>query len=124
MTNKGIVELYNGLTELKENKEMRFPARTTYAIVVNLKAIEHIVEAIVETKEAVLQRFGTEEQDNPGNYYIPPENRKDMIAEMEKIDMIENKVTFQYIQWEDIENLELSVSEMEALYPITIQGGD
>lgn len=116
MKNKEIIELHEGLLTLKNNKEIRLPASTTYAIVFNLKIIAPIVETITETSQKLLQTYGEPSTEEPGSYFIPPKNREKFIEELEQIDDMEVDVGIKKIKWEDIKGTSLTVEEMGGLF--------
>lgn len=118
MTNKEIMNMYDGLQNAKQDRNFNFPAKTTFAIVKNLKLIEPIVEALIQAKNQILSELGTESEQNPGEFYIPPANRAELAKQMETIDNIDNEVALHKIKWEDIEDFNLSIQAMEALYPM------
>ena len=118
MKNKEIMTIYEGLQKARSDTNIKFSARTTFIIVCNIKMLEPIIEALVESKNELLQKFGTPQASNPGSYFIPEENRVVLSKELETLDSMDTEVKFQKIKWEDIEDLNLSIQIMEALYPM------
>ena len=118
MKNKEIMIVFEGLQNARNDTSVKFSARTTFAIVKNMKMLESIVDALIESKNQLLQKLGVPDESNPGSYFIPEENREILTKELETLDSIENEIKFQKIKWEDIKNLNLSIQAMEALYPM------
>lgn len=118
MTNNEVLSLYEGLQSVKNSGDIKFPARTTFIVVRNMKTLEPIVDAIVEAKNGLLKELGTPDEKNPGSFFIPEENRQKLAQQMEDLDNIDNNIEFKKIKWEDIEPLNLSIQAMEALYPM------
>lgn len=118
MKNKEIMVVFEGLQNTRNDTSIKFSARTTFAIVKNMKMLESIVDALIESKNQLLQKLGVPDESNPGSYFIPEENREILTKELETLDSIENEIKFQKIKWEDIKNLNLSIQAMEALYPM------
>lgn len=118
MKNKEIMVVFEGLQNARNDTSIKFSARTTFAIVKNMKMLESIVDALIESKNQLLQKLGVPDESNPGSYFIPEENREILTKELEALDSIENEIKFQKIKWEDIKNLNLSIQAMEALYPM------
>lgn len=118
MKNKEIMVVFEGLQNARNDTSIKFSARTTFAIVKNMKMLESIVDALIESKNQLLQKLGVPDESNPGSYFIPEENREILTKELETLDSIENEIKFQKIKWEDIKNLNLSIQAMEALYPM------
>ena len=63
MTNNEILSLYEGLQSVKNSGDIKFPARTTFIVVRNMKTLEPIVDAIVEAKNGLLKELGIYEKD-------------------------------------------------------------
>ncbi len=118
MKNKEIMVVFEGLQNARNDTSIKFSARTTFAIVKNMKMLESIIDALIESKNQLLQKLGVPDESNPGSYFIPEENREILTKELETLDSIENEIKFQKIKWEDIKNLNLSIQAMEALYPM------
>lgn len=118
MKNKEIMVVFEGLQNARNDTSIKFSARTTFAIVKNMKMLESIVDALIESRNQLLQKLGVPDESNPGSYFIPEENREILTKELETLDSIENEIKFQKIKWEDIKNLNLSIQAMEALYPM------
>lgn len=116
MTNKEVTNIYEGLQFIKSDTSIKFQARTTFAIVKNMKMLQPIIEAIMEARTQILKDLGTPNGND--TYFIPEENRAGFLKEMDKLDTVENEVTLQKIKWRDISSLNLSVQAMEALYPM------
>lgn len=118
MKNKEIMVVFEGLQNVRNDTNIKFSARATFAIVKNMKMLEPIVDALIESKNQLLQKLGVPDESNSGSYFIPEENRETLTKELETLDSIENEIKFQKIKWEDIKNLNLSIQAMEALYPM------
>lgn len=118
MTNKEISMIYEGLQSLREDATLRFPARTSFIIVRNLRLIQPIVDSIVETRNLILVKLGMSNPLNPGEYTIPPENRESFIKQMEELDQVDNDLTLYKIKCSDIESLNLPINVMDALFPM------
>ena len=116
MKNKEIMVVFVVLQNARNDTSIKFSARTTFAIVKNMKMLQPIVEAIMETRTQILKDLGTPNGND--TYFIPEENRAGFLKEMDKLDTVENEVILQKIKWRDISSLNLSVQAMEALYPM------
>ena len=116
MTNKEIRTEYEKLCELRERSTTRFPARVSFAIVRNIREMQPIYEDIMLTRMEVLQKYGDPVEDQPG--YFAPKIGKEKIMkdELEAIDKAEPVAhVLQGISFSDIENLDLSIADMDAL---------
>ena len=118
MINSEILNLYEGLQNIKNSEDIKFPARTTFIVVRNMKTLEPIVESLIEAKNQLLKELGTPDEKDPNSFFIPENNRKKFTQQIEELDNIDNDIEFKKIKWEDIEPLNLSIQAMEALYPM------
>lgn len=118
MINSEILSLYEGLQTIKNSGDIKFPARTTFTVVRNMKTLEPIVESLIEAKNQLLKELGIPDEKDPNSFFIPENNRKKFTQQIEELDNIDNDIEFKKIKWEDIEPLNLSIQAMEALYPM------
>lgn len=118
MINSEILSLYEGLQTIKNSGDIKFPARTTFIVVRNMKTLEPIVESLIEAKNQLLKELGIPDEKDPNSFFIPENNRKKFTQQIEELDNIDNDIEFKKIKWEDIEPLNLSIQAMEALYPM------
>lgn len=112
MTNKNIEILYNGIQNLRE-RNIRVPARVSFTLVRGARTLLPLVEDSAEAKRAILEQFGTPVEN--GQYKIPTENIDTVMQELQAIDDIDVPVELPHISMKDIENLDLSIQETEAL---------
>lgn len=117
MTNREIVDTYNGLYELRRQVQHPFAASISYAIVRNLRMLQPIVEDIDATRREILERCGGALQED-GNYIIPPEHVAEAQAEIENLESFEENISLMTIKFDELSKLNLTVKEMDALYPI------
>ena len=116
MTNREITDIYDGLYYLRENASQPFSARVAYAITRDLRILQPIVEDINTTREQILAKYGTLQED--GNYLVLQENVSAAQENMDNLGAIDVDIDLMPINLKDIEHLNLSVKEMDALYPI------
>lgn len=115
MINKKIMENYEKLCELRERSTTRFPARVSFAIVRNIKTLQSIYEDIIAVRLEILQKYG-DPADEPGYFSPKIGKEKVMKEELDSIDKAETPINqIQYISFSDIENLDLSIADMDAL---------
>lgn len=118
MKNREIITIYDKLTALAKDNTLHLPAKVAYAIVHNLRTITPIAQDILEQKEKIGATYGKYVEDGTGGaYFHIPENKVE-IANKELDDLLEMDTPFSPLQikMESIENLELSIDAMQALY--------
>lgn len=116
MTNNEILNFYEGLSKVANNKELRFPVKTSYAMLRNIRALAPIVEDIQTTRDSILKTYGEPVEDKPGYYSIPKENREVAQKELSSLNSVEQDVAILKIALSDLDNIELSVEELNGLY--------
>lgn len=116
MKNKEIYSNYIQLLTLKENKKLRFPAKVSFAIIYNIKTFFPIVETYEWTKDEIINQYAVKDEIHPGYYHIKEGNQNKVQQELTDLDNLETEISIQRIKIQDIENLELSIQDMEALY--------
>lgn len=114
MTNKEVMETYEKLCELRERSTTRFPAKVSFAIVRNIREMQPIYEDIITTRLEVLQKYG-DPTDEPGYFSPKIGKEKIMKEELDAINNIEPSIIINMIMFSDIENLDLSIADMDAL---------
>lgn len=119
MTNKNIETLYNGIQSLRE-RDIHVPARVSFTLVRGARALLPLVEDSANAKREVLNQLGIPIEN--GRYRIPAESVDAVMKELNDIDDIDVPVDLPYINMEDVENLELSMQETEALDLIIKEG--
>ena len=123
LQNKEMMSVYYGLQTLVNDKTIKLPARVAYAIIKNIKTLEKSVQAVEETRQALLQQNGELDLSAPGiAYKIPPDKIDYVNKELNDLGSIENEINLSMIKFSDIEDKELSVSQMDALYPMIENG--
>lgn len=117
MTNKEILSIYNGVQKLRELLTP-MPVDVVFAIVKNIRTIEPIAQSVEEARSVLLHKYAAPSMDEPG-VFIPLENKVDILnTELEKLSVIENDIQLIKIPLEKIMHLQLTLEEMEALYPM------
>lgn len=120
MTNKEITQIYSGLVELRESSTANFPTKVSYAIIRNIKILEPLVEINISMKNDLLRKYGVPNQD--GTFYISEEVSNDFSKEINEINALEvNPIDFYTIKYSDIEDINLSIKEMDALFFMIVE---
>lgn len=85
MINSEILNLYKGLQTIKNSGDIKFPARTTFIVVRNMKTLEPIVESLIETKNQLLKELGIPDEKDPNSFFIPENNRKNLLNRLKNL---------------------------------------
>lgn len=118
MLNKDLVQIYDNLYRLRECSDIRFPAKVSFCIMRNIKILLPTVEAFEFARTTILQTYGAPAEDKPGFYKIDDDKIDAAMQELTNLENIDIKVEFQKIKLQDIESLNLSIQDMDALYPM------
>lgn len=113
--NRDIIIMYQGLSQLASNDEMRLPARVSFAVARNLKMLIPIIEDIDMARQSIAETYGTLDIDNPTQYCIPENNRDTVNQELDAIMETEVSVPLVKIKMTEIEDLNISIAMAEAL---------
>lgn len=113
--NRDIIIMYQGLSQLASNDEMRLPARVSFAVARNLKMLIPIIEDIDMARQSIAETYGTLDVDNPTQYRIPENNRDTVNQELDAIMETEVEVPLVKIKMTEIEDLNISIAMAEAL---------
>lgn len=113
--NRDIITMYQGLSQLASNEEMRLPARVSFAVVRNLKMLIPIIEDIDMARQSIAETYGTLDADNPTQYRISENNRDTVNQELDAIMETEVDVPLVKIKMTEIEDLNISIAMAEAL---------
>ena len=115
MTNREVELNIHNLQNLR-GSGVKFPASVTYAIARNEKLLASIEEDILQAKTAIVQEHAEAVPDEPG-YFRPKEGHAaDMEKELLALDVVDNDVNITKIKIADLNNMDLSMSDMDSLY--------
>lgn len=117
MTNKEIIQIYNNLSILREHN-IQFPAKISFIITQNIRKIQSIFEDCEIEKMNIGRQHGTPTPGKWGTYDIPDESMEKVQQELDDLLNLEHDIQFLKIKLKDIEHLQLSIQDMEALYPM------
>lgn len=116
MTNKEIFNLYEGLYEISQDKELKFGVRISYTFAKNKNILQPYYDAIVDTRQKILEKYG-EPQDN-GDWYVSKEKMDIFMSEWNAFMEIENFVNLEKVKIENLEGEKIGIKLMEKLLPV------
>ena len=114
MRNQDILTSFEGLQKLRQAATMRLPARTSFAIVRNIKTLQPIVEDIQSTYNDLVRKYAEPVEDN--QYKVKESEAEIFSRELTNLYNYDTEVTLMKIHFSDIEALDFSIEEIEALY--------
>lgn len=114
MTNKDILSCFEGLQKLRQAADRRLPARTSFAIVRNIKTFQPIVEDFQDAYRELLNKYA--DLIDGDRYQVKEENLAIFNTELDNLYNLDIDCQIVKINFADIENLDFSLDETEALY--------
>lgn len=112
-TNLEIYNLFNKLNETFLQETKAFPVKIYFKIQKNINLLKEIVDEIDKSRMYIVNNYGILRED--GQYEIP-ENQFDLVNnELDELGNIEQEINISILKFEDIENLELTPAQMEAI---------
>lgn len=100
--------------EIISNQELKFPAKINYSIQKNFKLLMSIYQEIAEEKEKICKEYSTNFKS--GVYaFEDTEKREKAMEELTGLMSIEQELNLIILQLEDLGNLDLTFSQMDAL---------
>lgn len=115
MKNQDIITCFDGLANLREGSSTRFPARVSYAIARNIKLLQPIVEDIQTAYNGLINQYAEPIEGEPTKFKVKENNITILNEEVTKLYNMETDVSLVKIKFSDIESLELSIKDTEAL---------
>ena len=116
MKNKDIFNLYEGLYEISQDKELKFGIRVSYTFAKNKNLLQPYYDAIIDTRQKILKKYG-EPQDN-GDWHVNKEKMDIFMSEWNAFMEIENFISLEKVRIEDLEGEKIGIDLMEKLLPI------
>ena len=114
MTNKEIIDLYEGLTELYDLK-INLNIKTKYLLAKIKVQIEPLYKAAMVTRQDLIKKYGTEENESLiiKNTVLPQ-----FSIELNELMNIETNINVQKINLDELNDQRISISLIEKLLPI------
>lgn len=113
LTNEEIYFINSQLIKVFEESHQYLPAKVSFYIQKNKNKIFDLASEIETARVQIIQRFG--EQAEEGKYFIPQENIEFAQKELNDLLDINQTVEIYSISITDIENLNFTLPQMEAL---------
>lgn len=118
MKNKEVYDLYEGLYEIGQRRDLKFNIKLCYSLAKNKNTLEPLYNAIIETRQRFLSKYGSQQEDGDG-WTVAKDRMDDFLREWNDFMNIDNFVALQHIKLEELEDEEkLGVDLMGKLLPI------
>ena len=115
LTNKEIYNAYEQITLAYNDNSKYFPAKINFIIQKNKKILSELARTIEESKQNIAKQYGTEDDKDTDVYNIPPELIDKVNKELEDLMYLSYEVPIVQISLEEIEKLEFTSNQMEAI---------
>ena len=114
--------MYDKLSGLMEKSVKDLPVKIAYPIVRNYRQLQSIMQDIQSMRQQIIDKYGKPSPDREG-FYIAKEGYEEQFKEeIEELDEVDNDIKICKIKFEDLEPLELSLQELDALYFMIDEG--
>ena len=114
MTNKEIFNLYEGLSELSQDDNIKFSFQIGYCLAYNKNILEPFYNAITETQEKIIKKYGTKIEEG---WTVPKENLDEFQKEWSEFMSIENEILPKKVKLKDIDT-KIGLKLIDKLLPI------
>ena len=115
MTNEQIVDLYEGLSEISQNKDLKFKAVISFVFAKNRNIIRPFYDSIIEARTKLINKYG---EKNDEGILIPNEKIPQFKSEFEILMHTENYINIEEISLEDFKEEYIGIELMEKILPI------
>ena len=113
--NIDIIKFYENLKKVFNNDEKYFPAKITFIILKNIKTFNVLAEEIYIARNNIIQHYGVQDKEDNDSFIIPDEYKEIAQKELDDLIELEQEVPILKIKFSDIENLEFTMNQMEAI---------
>ena len=112
MKNGEVLELYETLERIKQNKELKFNVKLGYAITKNKEILRKEAQIIYDMRREILLEHGTIEGTD---IIVPKEFARETNQKINDLMEIENNVNIILVPLEAFEEMELNIEDIEGL---------
>ena len=113
--NVQIIEFYELLKENFSNNIKYFPAKISFIIMKNMKNLKNFADEIYLTRDDIIQYYGNPNVEDSDIYIIPEDKKEIAQKELDDLIELEQEVPILKLKFSDIENLEFTMNQMEAI---------
>lgn len=115
LTNKQIYFYTEKIEKAFDNETKYFPVKINFIIQKNKQILQKEKELIDQSRFEIIKKFGFLEKETKGQYQIPIENIEETNKELDELLAISQNLDIYTINIEDIEDLEFTPQQMDAI---------
>lgn len=115
LKNKQIIENYEFLQASFNNNVKYFPAKVSFIIMKNIKSFSTLAQEIYLMRDNIIKHYGMPNTNEDDTYVISKESREFAQKELDDLIELEQEVNILKLKFSDIENLEFTMNQMEAI---------
>lgn len=116
MKNKDIYDLYEGLYEISQDKELKFEIKISYIFAKNKNILQPYYNAIIETRQKILEKYGEPQEDD--SWHVNKEKMNIFMSEWNAFMDIDNYINLEKIKIKELEGEKIGIELVEKLLPI------
>lgn len=116
MKNEDILNLYEGLKEISQNKDLKFDIKTSFILAKNKHVLQPIYDAIIDTRQRIIEKYGELTENN--EWRVPNKNIPAFYKEWREFMNMDSFVSLEGISLKDIQSEKIDVGLMEKLLPL------
>lgn len=114
ITNQQIIQYFSNLSEAFNEDKKYIPMKISFAITKNLNLLANLAQEIDKSKMKIAEEYGILNEEKNG-YIIKEENQNIVQKELNDLFEYEQEVDIKKIKISEIENLEFTLAQTEAL---------
>lgn len=100
--------------EILQNENLMFPIKVNFYIQKNKNILFPLIQELEEARQKIVSIHG-EQVPETGEYKIYPDEMEQTVEELNKLFSLRQDVNFYKIQLNDLENMSLTMPQMNAL---------
>ena len=112
LKNADVLILYETLSRLMENKELKFNVKVGYFMAKNKAALESIANVVYDMRRELVMNYGTTDGDE---IQIPKESMEELNSKVEELLNVENEVDIIQVPIEMLEKSEMNFEDIVGL---------
>lgn len=115
ISNEKIINFYELLNNSFQDNKKYFPAKILFTIRKNIQTLQQLTDDIYIIRNNIIQHYGFLEDSQNEIYKVPEDVRNIAQKELDDLLEIEQEVNILKLKFKDIEDLEFTSNQMEAL---------
>lgn len=116
MSNLDIYNTANSLAEyVRDNKDVVLPVKVNFFLQKNMNELIKMAQEIEESRVEIIKKYGTPDENNPEQYFVPDENQAEATKELEDLFALEQEVPVNMLKLDWFDNVNLSGQQVASL---------